>query len=269
MHPPIVMTFAATDPTCGAGLQADVLTLASLGCHPVSVTTAITVQDTHGVRSVRALEPNWVIEQALALLDEMQVAAIKLGVLGSVENATAIAELIARRRGTPLVLDPVLASGRGDSLASEATIEALLEHLLPLTSVLTPNSVEARRLAGAAPDAALDACAARLIGRGATYVLITGTHEAGAEVANTLYGPDGARHTRRWPRLAATYHGSGCTLASAIAAQLALGLPAPDAVRVAQEYTWRTLAGGFRPAAGQHIPDRLYWAHDARRTAIR
>jgi hydroxymethylpyrimidine/phosphomethylpyrimidine kinase len=134
--------------------------------------------------------------------------------------------------------------------------------------VLTPNSVEARRLAGVSPDAELDDCAARLIARGATYVLITGTHESGAEVANTLYGPAGTRHTRRWQRLVGTYHGSGCTLASAIAAQLALGLLVPDAVRVAQEYTWRTLAGGFRPAAGQHIPDRLYWAHDARRTAI-
>jgi hydroxymethylpyrimidine/phosphomethylpyrimidine kinase len=262
------MTFAATDPTCGAGLQADVLTLASLGCHPVSVTTAITVQDTHGVRSVRALEPSWVIEQARALLDEMPVAAIKLGVLGSVENATAIAGLIEGQRA-PLILDPVLASGRGDSLASEATLEALLERLLPLTMVLTPNSVEARRLAGASPGAALDECAARLIGRGATYVLITGTHEPGAEVANTLYGPAGARDTHRWQRLVGTYHGSGCTLASAIAAQLALGLPVPEAVRVAQDYTWRTLAGGFRPAAGQHVPDRFYWAHGARRAAIR
>lgn len=269
MHPPIVMTFAATDPTGGAGLQADVVTLASLGCHPVSVTTAITVQDTHGVRSVRALETNWVIEQARAVLDEMPVAAFKLGVLGSVENATALAALIAQHRRTPLVLDPVLASGRGDALASEATIEALLEHWLPLTMVLTPNSVEARRLAGASPSAGLDECATRLIGRGAAYVLVTGTHEPGAEVVNTLYGPAGAQHTHRWQRLVGTYHGSGCTLASAIAAQLALGLPAPDAVRVAQEYTWRTLASGFRPAAGQHIPDRLYWAHDARREAIR
>lgn len=263
------MTFAATDPTGGAGLQADVVTLASLGCHPVSVTTAITVQDTHGVHGVRALETNWVIDQARAVLDEMPIAAFKLGVLGSVENATALAELIAQHRRTPLVLDPVLTSGRGDALASEATIEALLEYWLPLTMVLTPNSVEARRLADASPSTDLDECAARLIGRGATWVLITGTHEPGAEVLNTLYGPAGAQHTHRWQRLVGTYHGSGCTLASAIAAQLALGLPAPDAVRVAQEYTWRTLASGFRPAAGQHIPDRLYWAHDARRAAIR
>ena len=263
------MTFAATDPTGGAGLQADVVTLASLGCHPVSVTTAITVQDTHGVRSVHALEASWVIEQARAVLDEMPIAAFKLGVLGSVENAIALAELVAQHRGTPLVLDPVLTSGRGDVLASEPTIAALLERWLPLTTVLTPNSVEARRLAGAPPSAGLDDCAARLIARGAAYVLITGTHEPGADVVNTLYGPAGARHTQHWQRLVGTYHGSGCTLASAIAAQLALGLPAPDAVRVAQEYTWRTLANGFRPAAGQHIPDRLYWGREARRAAIR
>jgi hydroxymethylpyrimidine/phosphomethylpyrimidine kinase len=263
------MTFAATDPTGGAGLQADVMTLASLGCHPVSVTTAITAQDTHGVRSMRALETGWVIEQARAVLDEMPIAAFKVGVLGSAENATALAELIAQRRGRPLVLDPVLTSGRGDALASTATIEALLEHWLPLATVLTPNSVEARRLAGASPSADLDECADKLMRRGATYVLITGTHEPGEEVLNTLYGPAGARHAHHWQRLDGTYHGSGCTLASAIAAQLALGLPVPDAVHVAQEYTWRTLASGFRPAAGQYIPDRLYWAHDARRAAIR
>ncbi|HTL27120.1 MAG TPA: hydroxymethylpyrimidine/phosphomethylpyrimidine kinase [Burkholderiales bacterium] len=263
MHPPIVMTFAATDPTGGAGLQADVLTLASLGCHPVSIATAITVQDTHGVREVHALETRWVLDQARALLDEMPVAAFKLGVLGSAQNAAAIAGLIAARRA-PLVLDPVLASGRGDPLASDATIEALLAHLLPLTTVLTPNSVEARRLAGAAPDANLDDCAARLIARGVAHVLITGTHEKSAEVVNTLYAASGSRNSRQFRRLEGSYHGSGCTLASAIAAQLALGMPVPNAVNSAQDFTWRTLEAGFRPAAGQHIPDRFYWAHDAR-----
>ena len=263
------MTFAATDPTGGAGLQADVVTIASLGCHPVSVTTAITVQDTHGVRSVHALETDWVIEQARAVLDEMPIAAFKVGVLGSDGNAAALAELVAQYRRSPLVLDPVLTSGRGEPLASEATLQALLDHWLPMTMVLTPNSVEARRLAGVSPSASLDECAARLIGRGAAYVLITGTHEPGAEVVNTLYGPAGARQTQRWQRLAGTYHGSGCTLASAIAAQLALGLAVPDAVHVAQEYTWHTLANGFQPATGQHIPDRLFWAHEAKGAAVR
>src|SRR5215510_14972677 len=111
-NPPIVLTFAATDPTGGAGLQADVLTLASLGCHPVSVATAITVQDTHGVRGMHVLETRWVLEQARALLDEMPVAAFKLGVLGSTETVRTIAALVAAHRRTPFVLDPVLASGR-------------------------------------------------------------------------------------------------------------------------------------------------------------
>jgi len=269
MHPPIVMTFAATDPTGGAGLQADVLTLASLGCHPVSVATAITVQDTHGVRGMHALETRWVLEQARVLLDEMPVAAFKLGVLGSAETVRAIAALVAAHRRTPLVLDPVLASGRGDVLATSEAVEALLKHLLPLATVLTPNSVEARRLAGVPGEASLDECASRLIARGAAHVLITGTHEQSVEVTNTLYSASGARSERRWRRLDGSYHGSGCTLASAIAAQLARGLPVPDAVQAAQEFTWHALEAGFRPATGQFLPERFYWAHDARRAVLR
>jgi hydroxymethylpyrimidine/phosphomethylpyrimidine kinase len=263
--PPIVMSFAATDPTGGAGLQADVVTIASLGCHPVSVATAITVQDTRGVQAVHALESRRVVEQARVLLDELNVAAFKLGVLGSTENAAAIAQMLGAHRRVPLVLDPVLASGRGDELASSATIEVLLDRLLPLTTVLTPNSVEARRLAGAAADASLDECAGRLVARGVAYVLVTGTHEAGDEVVNTLYGPDGMRQAQSWPRLAGSYHGSGCTLASAIAAQLACGRPIADAVRAAQEYTWRALRAGFRPASGQSLPVRFHCAHKAAR----
>ena len=256
--PPIVMSFAATDPTGGAGLQADVVTVASLGCHPVSVATAITAQDTHGVHAVHALEARWVLEQARALLDELSVAAFKLGVLGSAENATAIAGLLGAHRRVPLVLDPVLASGRGDSLASSASVEVLRDLLLPLTTVLTPNSVEARKLAGAPADASLDECAGRLMARGAAYVLVTGTHEAGGEVVNTLYGPNGTRQAQTWPRLPGSYHGSGCTLASAIAAYLALGHGVLDAVLGAQDYTWRALQAGFRPARGQFLPVRFH-----------
>jgi hydroxymethylpyrimidine/phosphomethylpyrimidine kinase len=268
MHPPIVLTFAATDPTGGAGLQADVLTLASLGCHPLSVATAITVQDTHGVRAMHAVETPRVLEQARALLDELPVAAFKLGVLGSAENAVAIAALIAAQRRVPLVLDPVLASGRGDTLATAETLEAVVKHLLPLATVVTPNSIEARRLAGVSSEGSLDECAERLIARGAAHVLITGTHEQGVEVTNTLYGASGARNVRRWRRLEGSYHGSGCTLASAIAAHLARGLPVPDAVQAAQEFTWRALEAGFRPSDGQYLPERLYWARSAKPTAI-
>ena len=263
--PPIALVFAATDPTGGAGLQADILTLASHGCHPASVVTAITVQDLHGVRNLRALEPHWVEQQAAALLDEFPVAACKIGVIGSAENVAAIAAILARHPRVPVVLDPVLASGRGDTLASDATVTALREKLLPLATVLTPNSLEARQLAGAAENCGLAECAQRLTARGCAYVLITGTHEPGAEVVNTLYGAGGAVLVDRRRRLPGSYHGSGCTLSSAIAARLATGFAVPEAVRAAQEFTWHTLASGFRPAAGQFLPDRFFWAPDRRR----
>jgi hydroxymethylpyrimidine/phosphomethylpyrimidine kinase len=262
--PPIVLVFAASDPSGGAGLQADVLTLASTGCHPLSVVTAITVQDTIGVEALLPMEPEWVADQARCLLEDMPVDAIKLGVLGSVENIAAIAEIVADYPDVPLIVDPVLASGRGDELATEEMTHALRELLLPHTTIVTPNSVEARRLADFDEDESptLAACAARLVEAGSQYVLITGTHENTPQVNNTLYDKGGIVRSDSWTRLPGTYHGSGCTLASAIAAMLANGLKIGEAVRDAQDYTWHTLQKAFRPGMGQYIPDRLFWARD-------
>ncbi|MDP1679868.1 MAG: hydroxymethylpyrimidine/phosphomethylpyrimidine kinase, partial [Candidatus Nitrotoga sp.] len=144
--PPIVLTFGATDPSGGAGLQADILTIASMGCHPLSVETAVTVQDTGGVDDILPIDAEWVSDQARAVLEDMPVAAFKIGLLGSVENIAAIAEVISDYPDIPLVFDPVLASGRGDELADEDMLDALRELLLPQTTILTPNSIEARRL---------------------------------------------------------------------------------------------------------------------------
>jgi hydroxymethylpyrimidine/phosphomethylpyrimidine kinase len=262
--PPIVLTFAASDPSGGAGLQADILTLASMGCHPLSVVTAITVQDTRGVDGVQAVDAEWVADQARCLLEDMPVDAFKIGVLGSVEIIAAIAEIVSDYPDVPLILDPVLASGRGDLFATEDMVHAMRELLLPQTTILTPNSIEARRLAEAEEDEELSspACAARLIKMGAEFVLVTGTHEATREVVNTLYGKAGVVRTDSWPRLPGSYHGSGCTLASAIAAMLANGLELPEAVREAQDYTWNTLKKAYRPGMGQFLPDRLFWARD-------
>jgi hydroxymethylpyrimidine/phosphomethylpyrimidine kinase len=257
--PPIVLTFAGSDPTGGAGLQADVLTLASMGCHPLSVVTALTVQDTLGVAAFDPVDAKRVRMQAERVLADMQVAAFKLGMLGSAQNVEAVASLLADYPEVPVVLDPVLASGRGDPLAGDDTLAALRELIVPQSTVVTPNSVEARRLADTQP---LELAAQRLLQRGAEYVLITGTHEPGAEVVNTLYDGGGVVRADRWMRLPGSYHGSGCTLASAIAAALANGLAVPEAVRDAQEYTWQTLASGFRPGAGQCIPDRFFWARE-------
>ena len=264
--PPIVLTFAASDPSGGAGMQADLLTLASMGCHPLSVVTALTVQDTIGVEGILAIDADWVADQARALLEDMPVDAFKVGVLGSVENIAAIAEIVSDYPDVPLVLDPVLASGRGDELATDDMAHALRELLLPQTTILTPNSMEARRLADIDGDdeAPLHACAAKLIDAGCEYVLVTGTHEATPQVVNTLYAKTGVVRADTWPRLPHQYHGSGCTLASAIAAMLASGLELPEAVREAQDYTWHALEKAYRPGMGQHLPDRLFWAREDR-----
>ena len=262
--PPIVLTFAASDPSGGAGMQADLLTLASMGCHPLSVITALTVQDTAGVEGVLPIDADWVADQARCLLEDMPVDAFKIGVLGSVENIAAIAEIVSDYPDVPLILDPVLASGRGDELATEEMTHALRELLLPQTTLVTPNSLEVRRLAEGDEDEELsiEACAMRLIETGCEYVLVTGTHENTPQVINTLYSKDGVVRTDTWPRLPGTYHGSGCTLASAIAAMLANGLDLTDAVREAQDYTWHTLQKAYRPGMGQHLPDRLFWARE-------
>jgi hydroxymethylpyrimidine/phosphomethylpyrimidine kinase len=264
LSPPIVLSFAASDPSGGAGIQADLMTLSAMGCHALSVITALTVQDTVGVDSVLAIDSDWVEDQARALLEDMHISAFKIGLLGSVENIAVIAEILADYPDVPLVLDPVLASGRGDAFADEEMISALRELLLPQTTVLTPNSIEARRLSNENEDCEealpLIECAHRLLGFGCEYVLVTGTHETTTQVLNSLYDGEGLVRCDAWDRLPGSYHGSGCTLASAIAASLARGLPVPDAVFDAQDYTWQALAAGFRPGMGQYIPDRFFWA---------
>ncbi|HUX25485.1 MAG TPA: bifunctional hydroxymethylpyrimidine kinase/phosphomethylpyrimidine kinase [Burkholderiales bacterium] len=263
--PPIVLSFAAADPTGGAGIQADLLTLSSMGCHALTVVTAITVQDTAGVEDMLPIDADWVSDQARVLLEDMPVAAFKIGLVGSVENCAAIAEVVSDYPDVPLILDPVLASGRGDEMATEELIEAMREMLIPQTTIITPNSLEARRLAddGGDEERSLEDCAKRILEMGCEYVLITGTHENTPQVINTLYGQQGVIRSDSWERLSGSYHGSGCTLASAIAATLANGLDIPEAVREAQEYTWQALNAGFRPGMGQHIPDRFFWAREA------
>jgi hydroxymethylpyrimidine/phosphomethylpyrimidine kinase len=259
----MVLVFSASDPSAGAGMQADILTLVSLGCHPLSALTALTVQDTVGVQSVHPVSAELLEQQARTVLEDMPVVAFKIGMLGSVENVLAVAEIVSDYPDIPLIFDPVLASGRGDELSSEDVISAIREMLLPQTTLLTPNAPEARRLAESDEDEgepSIDVCAQRLIEMGAQYVLITGTHENTPQVINTLYGADGVIRRDQWERLPGSYHGSGCTLASAIAGCIASGASMEDAVRDAQDYTWQALAAGFRAGMGQFIPDRLFWA---------
>lgn len=265
--PPLVLVFAASDPTGGAGIQADMMALAGMGCHPLTVITALTVQDTAGVQDISPVDENFVAQQAWTVLEDMSVQAFKLGVLGSAENIAMIAGIIADYPHVPVILDPVVASGRGDELASERMLEALCELILPQTSVITPNTMEARRLAaclvGRTDELTLPDCAGALLRAGCEHVLITGSHASTPQVVNTLYGHGGVTRTDLWERLPGNYHGSGCTLASALAAALAHGLEISEAVREAQAFTWQTLAHAFRPGMGQSIPDRFFRARGA------
>lgn len=256
-RPPVVLTFAGSDPTAGAGIAADVLTIASLGCHPAIVVTAVTAQDTSGVKQYGAVPPELVISQARAVLEDMEVAAFKTGMLCNSAIVSAVASIVDDYPEIPLIVDPVQASGYRQPLADEPLDEALRVLLLPRALLMTPNTEEARRLA---PEAdTLDACAQELMSLGCDFVLITGTHEPTPQVLHRLYGNKRLLDTFSFERLPHSYHGSGCTLASACAAAVAHGLDPANAIAQALQYTWNTLKHGHRIGMGQYLPDRLYW----------
>ena len=258
--PPVVMTFAASDPTAGAGLQADALTIAAMGAHPVTVVTGLTVQDTTGVTRFEALSGAWVMDQACAVLDDMPVAAFKTGVLGSPEVVEVVASLVSKYPGIPLIVDPVLASGRGDSFGKSDVVAAIRELLLPLTTLITPNVPEAFALSKRRTRIT---AAKALLALGCDHVLLTGTHDTGTQdVVNELYAGEGLNTHWTYERLPGEFHGSGCTLASACAAALAHGHAMTDAVEMAQVFTWQTLAKGWALGRGQAIPNRLFWVQD-------
>ena len=255
---PVVLALSGSDPSGGAGIQADIEALASHGCHCAPVITAITVQDTQDVKSYAPLDGTLIMEQARAVLEDMPVAAIKIGMLGSVEAIEAIYGVLRDYPDIPVVLDPIISSGGGSALADDEMLEALDTLLLPHTTVLTPNSVEARVLAPEGDN--LDACAMALLDKGCEFVLITGTHENTPQVTNTLYGNRRLLESFTWERLNGSFHGSGCTLAASIAGLLAQGLEPFSAIHEAQTYTWETLKHGYRIGMGQALPNRLFWA---------
>ena len=259
-----IMSFNALDATGALGLTADSLTIASVGAYPVSVACCIQISDTNRIFSHIALEDELVMDQARTVLEDMPVQAFKLGVLGSVENIEVIAEIISDYPHIPVIVDPIVASGRGDELASELMLATLREFIIPQATLITPNTMEARRLVASYGDdgeeRSMADCATMLLELGTEYVLITGSHANTPQVVNTLYGAKGVLRADPWERLPGSYHGSGCTLASAAAAALAHGLDMSNAVFEAQGFTWQTLSAAFRPGMGQYIPDRFFWA---------
>lgn len=254
---PVVMTLAGHDPTGGAGIQADSEAIASQGCHAVSVITCLTVQDTRNVQRIEPLADYFIEQQAEVLLADMPIAAFKIGLLGSVEVVQAVHRILLQAPDVPVILDPVLAAGGGKDFANEQLLGAIREYLLPLTTLLTPNVPETTQLA--VRGETLDEQAFSLLDQGCEYVLLTGTHAETERVENALYGDGKRLRTWLWERLPETYHGSGCTLASACAANLAKGMEMSKAVAAAQAYTWGSLQAGRKLGRGQWMPDRFYW----------
>ena len=258
---PVVMSFAGHDPSGGAGIQADIETLISLGCHCTPIVTALTAQDSVNVKDFKATNASLLVEQARAVLEDMPVAAFKIGMIGSVENAEAIHTIIQEYDSIPVILDPVLAAGGGSDLATSTLIDAINNLILPNSTLVTPNSVEARRLCSDADS--LDACAQMLMDQGCEYVLITGGHEAGTAITNNLWRGREKVASYDWQREPGEFHGTGCTLASACAGYIAHGASIEAAVRDAQQYTWQAVKHARRLGMGQAIPNRLFWSDNS------
>lgn len=253
-QPPLVLIFSGLDPTGGAGIQADIEAIAAQGAHAATLVTALTVQDTQDVMGVEPVAAPFLRAQLETLLRDVRVAAIKIGLLGAASQI-AVIERAIDESDAPVVLDPVLHAGGGAELADETLRRALLERLVPRARVVTPNGAEARRLAPHAKT--LDDCGATLLARGAAHVLITGGDEPGDPSVNTWYAPGAPPRRFEWPRLPGPFHGAGCTLASAIAARLALGDDIATALARAQAYTHEALKRARRIGRGRAVPSRL------------
>ncbi len=253
---PIVLVIAGNDPSGGAGICADIQAISALDCHPAPVITVLTVQDTCNAYRVEPLDPNGIVEQANAVLQDMPVAAIKLGLLGNAEIGMAVSSILEKHRGIPVIIDPVLIATGGASLAESDLVEVYLEHLLQHATVLTPNEFEITQLGY--PETGRTAQATILLNRGCEFVLAKGGDDPTPDITNLLIGPGTQVEEFTWPRLPGSFHGSGCTLSSALAAYVARGEDVAAAARLAQAYTSRAIQHGWQPGKGQHIPNRMH-----------
>ena len=247
------MSIGGHDPTGGAGIQADIETVSALGGRAITLVTALTAQDSRDIHAVESVAADVFETRLLTLVRDIAPDAVKVGMIGSPSLIPAVQRLVSGR-DAPLVLDPVLAAGGGYDLDRGDLAGELLERLVPLSALVTPNRAEARRLAGR-DDA--EQAAQTLLRHGAGAVLLTGADEAeGSSVRNLLYQPEQDVRTFDWPLLPHRYHGSGCTLASACATRLALGDDPLTAVTKAQEFTRQALLHADRPGSGQWLPRR-------------
>ncbi len=264
---PLILTFGPTDPVGAVGIQADLASFAAMGCHGLSVVTALFIGDTARVEDMQVIEPDWVSDQARVILEDMPVAAFKVGTVGSIENVSAIAEIVSDYPDVPLILDPFLSALPDQGSDAEDMLMATRELLIPQTTVLVISTVELVRMAETwrepSEEDLMAVDAMRLIEMGCEYVFVTGTPSDLTDVANTLFDEGGVVRHDNWQRISGSYNGAGGTLAATIAALLANGLDIPEAVFEAQEFTIASIANAQRLGMGKLVPDRYFWARES------
>ncbi|HEX7642260.1 MAG TPA: hydroxymethylpyrimidine/phosphomethylpyrimidine kinase [Burkholderiaceae bacterium] len=263
---PLILTFGVADPVGAIGIQADLASFAAMGCHGLSTVTGILIGDTAKVEDIEVTDADWVADQARVLLEDMPVAALKVGAVGSVENVSAIAEIVSDYPDIPLVLDPFVTALPDQGMESEDLLLAIRELLVPQTTLLVISAVELARFAEtwreASTEDMLPVDAIKIIEMGCEYLLVTGTPCEVGDVANTLFDESGVVRHDNWQRIAGTFTGAGSTISATVAALLANGLDVPDAVLEAQEFTMAALTHGQRLGMGKLVPDRYFWARD-------
>ncbi|MEC5159643.1 MULTISPECIES: bifunctional hydroxymethylpyrimidine kinase/phosphomethylpyrimidine kinase [unclassified Janthinobacterium] len=267
---PLILSFGVSDPVGAIGIQADLAVFSAFGCHGLTVSTALLIGDTARVEDIQEVDPDWVSDQARVLLEDMAVAAIKIGAPFGVEHITAIAEIVSDYPDVPLILDPFTSALPEQGIDGEEMLTALRQLLVPQTTVLLLSQVELERLAETwrDPDPAdtLRADVDYLLALGCEFVLVTGTPNPGqgehALRANTLFGSDGVVRHDPWQPLAGSFSGAGATLSAALTALMARqgdgGCDAALALRAAQDYTAGALAHAQRFGMGKLVPNRLF-----------
>jgi hydroxymethylpyrimidine/phosphomethylpyrimidine kinase len=264
---PLILTFGATDPVGAVGIQADLASFAAMGCHGLSIITAILIGDTARIEDMQVIDADWVADQARVVLEDMPVAAFKVGAVGSIENVSVIAEIVSDYPDIPLILDPFVSAMPDQGLDSEDMLIAMRELLIPQTTVLVASAVELARFAetwrepSAEDTLAIDAI--KVIEMGCEYLFVTGTPCDVHEVANTLFNESGVVRHDNWQRVSGSFSGAGATLSATIAALLANGLAAPEAILEAQEFTIAAIANAQRLGMGKLVLDRYFWARES------
>lgn len=260
---PNILSIAGSDPSGGAGIQADLKAIAANGGYAMAALTALTAQNTRGVSGVERVAPSFVAQQIDAVFDDIRVDAVKIGMIADAEIADAVAETLTRRRPRWIVLDPVMVAKSGDRLLAEDAVMALTTRLLPLADVITPNLPEAAALLDAAPAAdreTMSRQARGLLALGPKSVLLKGGHLPGAACPDLLARSEGASWFEGRRVATKNTHGTGCTLSSALATQLALTGDPERAARRAKDYVQDAIAGAERLSVGSgHGPlDHFY-----------